>query len=99
MPLIDSEDLANQMLRHGIGAICIDTSTYEKNAFAFDKSLLGQCPGIRESGLRFVIVDIVLREVQKHVSSKSEDLVTTLRRTLRSSRQNGLVDDAAVATM
>ncbi|PTR33073.1 hypothetical protein C8J98_104288 [Luteibacter sp. OK325] len=73
MPLIDGNDLAGQMLAHGIGAICIDTSTYEKNAFAFDKSLLAQCPGIRESGLRLLMVDVVEREVRAHLPSKTED--------------------------
>jgi hypothetical protein len=99
MPLIDRNDLAGQLLSHGIGAICIDTSTYEKSAFAFDKGLLAQCPGICESGLRLLMVDIVEREVQDHLASKAEDQVKTLRRELRAARQSGLADDAAVDSM
>ncbi|HEY4093589.1 MAG TPA: PIN domain-containing protein [Luteibacter sp.] len=99
MPLIDGNDLAGQMLAHGIGAICIDTSTYEKNAFAFDKGLLAQCPGIRESGLRLLMVDVVEREVRAHLASKTEEQVKTLRKELRSARQSGLVDDVAVDLM
>jgi hypothetical protein len=55
------------------GALCVDTCIFDSNAIALEKGLLKQLEQFASSPVRFLMPDIVQKELHEHLSRRARD--------------------------
>lgn len=72
-------------------AITLDTNTIERKGFSFETGLLGQLSQFKEGNAQFILSEIVVREVIKHMTRSANEQRDQLKTALQKSAKLGLI--------
>lgn len=75
-------------------AISLDTSAFSRNGYALESGLLKQIRQFKSGPIRFVLSEIVLNEVKKHMLEAAKTARDSYLSAQRSARELGLISDA-----
>ena len=63
-------------------SITIDTSIFDRNGLNLEGGMLGQLTQFRDGSTKFVLSEIVVREVRKHLGDKVKEATNSLARAI-----------------
>lgn len=66
-----------------IRAITLDTCIFDGNGNRFERGLLAKLSQFNNTAVRFVLSDVVVGEVQSHVTKEAQDSMSAVRTTLK----------------
>lgn len=72
-------------------AITLDTNVFDKNSLHLEAGLLGQMTQFKEGSALFVLSEIVVKEVNRHLVKKASDATATLSRAAKEAADSGLL--------
>lgn len=84
MPEMTREQLIEALAKKRIGAVSIDTSVFDSKQKNFRQADFRSIVQFRRRNFAFVIVDVIAREMMKHLALEAEDSQKKLRSALRS---------------
>lgn len=73
-------------------AITLDTSVFENHGLKLDKGLLGSMSQFKAAPTVFVLTDIVVKELTKHLEEKIKKSRVSLERAIEGIREHNLLD-------
>jgi hypothetical protein len=82
------EELKRRIEAGEVGAISLDTSIFHRNGLRLETGLLRRLEQFKGSGRRFVLTDIVQRELLKHLHKTASDDEARLRSAARDMAQS-----------
>lgn len=80
------------------GALTIDTSIFDNHGIAIEKGLFRQLHQFKDSPVRFILSDIVHREVMKHLLEKTKEARGKVAAAVRAASAQQLASEPDIAT-
>lgn len=81
------EEIKNKFIGGLIGAISLDTCIFARCGYQLNDGLLGELKQFKNSDLKLVLTEIVLREVNRHITAKSSEEISRLNGALNGVRK------------
>jgi hypothetical protein len=88
MSNLDQHQLREKIDNGEITAIALDTSTYQRLGFKFDRGLLALCDQFPKAGVTFLITDITYRELCSHYVAVIQECLSSADSALRKAVEN-----------
>ncbi|MFH1813892.1 MAG: PIN domain-containing protein [Pseudomonadota bacterium] len=79
------------------GALTLDTSVFDNHGIAIEKGLFRQLHQFKDSPVRFILSDIVYREVRKHLLEKTKDARGKVAAAVRAASAQQLANEHDIA--
>ncbi|URL57017.1 DUF4935 domain-containing protein [Luteibacter flocculans] len=99
MAIIERDELQSKIHKGEIKAVCVDTSVYEAQHFAFHRGLLGEMKNLPAAGIQVLLPDVIEREILSHMSEKLPEIHSALRKAMRAAGNFGLIAEDAEAKL
>jgi PIN domain len=80
-------------------ALTLDTNIVKSNAFKFEEGLLAKLAQFNKSHIQFVLSEVVLREIKKHLGEDLKKAKNALDSALQNSKQKGLISESSYNEM
>ncbi len=80
-------------------AITIDSNIFDANGLNLESGLLHQLTQFKEGSAEFILSEIVVREVHRHLAEQARKVKEALGSAIKRSAQNGILDDNAHAAL
>jgi hypothetical protein len=77
-------------------AVTVDTNIFDQKKLNLDGGMLAQFKQFKEGSAKFILSEIVFREVHRHLTEQAETAKQELRSAIRRSGLTGLVDDTSL---
>lgn len=77
--------------------ITLDSDIFLQNGSNFEGGLLAQLSQFKEGSALFVLSEVVLRELKKHLETKATESKENLEKAIRDATRNGLLSEGAEA--
>jgi hypothetical protein len=99
MSIIANDELQSKIRKGEIKAVCVDTSVYESQHFAFHKGVLGEMKHLPAAAIAVLIPDVIEREILSHMIEKLPDVHLKLRKAVREASNFGLISEDTEAAL
>ena len=80
-------------------AITLDTSVFDRHQLNFQGGMLKQLFQFKEGLAQFVVSEIVIREVHKHLTLRGQRAKEALKAAIQKTSESALTDAASIATL
>lgn len=88
------QDKDSEQIR--FGAISIDTNIFDKAQLFLDRGILRQMIQFKDTGVKFILPDVVQREVFRHILAEAQSAEQVLRKSLKSMGKHWQVTDGDI---
>ncbi len=80
-------------------ALTLDANIFHRNGFDLEAGMLGQLSQFKEGSTQFVLSEIVIREVHKHLKFQAKEARDDLGRAIKKCVRNALLSPEATANL
>ncbi|MGY3496762.1 PIN domain-containing protein [Bradyrhizobium sp. USDA 4502] len=80
-------------------AVTVDTNIFDQKKLNLERGMLAQLKQFKEGSAKFILSEIVVREVHRHLTVQAEAAKQELKSAIRRSELTGLVDDTSLKAL
>lgn len=80
-------------------AVTVDTNIFDQKRLNLERGMLARLKQFKEGSAKFILSEIVLREVHRHLTVQAEAAKQELKSAIRRSELTGLVDEQSLKTL